>query len=205
MLIQFALASAESALNRVLQLDSTAQARLAPLAGQVLAITCSMPAVTLYLIPLETRLQLAQAWSAPADCTLKAPAQLLLKLVSSADKSAVLHHPEVSLEGNSGLLMELADILQNLELDWEYEVSRWLGPVPTALLSSQLRSQRAWLTQTAKSLHLNTADYLAEESRALVGRTEAAIRFNEIDQLKLDLDRLDARISRLLKRSQKPL
>ena len=205
MLIQFALASAESALNRVLQLDSTAQARLAPLAGQVLAITCSMPAITLYLIPLETRLQLAQAWSAPADCTLKAPAQLLLKLVSSADKSAVLHHPEVSLEGNSGLLMELADILQNLELDWEYEVSRWLGPVPTALLSSQLRSQRAWLTQTAKSLHLNTADYLAEESRALVGRTEAAIRFNEIDQLKLDLDRLDARISRLLKRSQKPL
>lgn len=205
MLIQFALASAESALNRVLQLDSTAQARLAPLAGQVLAITCSMPAVTLYLIPLETRLQLAQAWSAPADCTLKAPAQLLLKLVSSADKSAVLHHPEVSLEGNSGLLLELADILQNLELDWEYEVSRWLGPVPTALLSSQLRSQRVWLTQTAKSLHLNTADYLAEESRALVGRTEAAIRFNEIDQLKLDLDRLDARISRLLKRSQKPL
>jgi len=205
MLIQFALASAESALNRVLQLDSTAQARLAPLAGQVLAITCSMPAITLYLIPLETRLQLAQAWSAPADCTLKAPAQLLLKLVSSADKSAVLHHPEVSLEGNSGLLLELADILQNLELDWEYEVSRWLGPVPTALLSSQLRSQRAWLTQTAKSLHLNTADYLAEESRALVGRTEAAIRFNEIDQLKLDLDRLDARISRLLKRSQKPL
>lgn len=205
MLIQFALASAESALNRVLQLDSTAQARLAPLAGQVLAITCSMPAITLYLIPLETRLQLAQAWSAPADCTLKAPAQLLLKLVSSADKSAVLHHSEVSLEGNSGLLMELADILQNLELDWEYEVSRWLGPVPTALLSSQLRSQRAWLTQTAKSLHLNTADYLAEESRALVGHTEAAIRFNEIDQLKLDLDRLDARISRLLKRSQKPL
>ena len=69
MLTQFALASAESALNRVLQLDSTAQARLAPLAGKVIAIACSMPAITVYLIPLETGIQLAKQWHAPADCT----------------------------------------------------------------------------------------------------------------------------------------
>ena len=37
MLTQFALASAESTLNRLLSLDSAAQARLSPLAGQVIA------------------------------------------------------------------------------------------------------------------------------------------------------------------------
>ena len=130
---------------------------------------------------------------------------MLLKLLSSADKTTVLHHPEVTIDGSSALLMELADIMQSLELDWEYEVSQWLGPVPTALISAQLRSSRNWLVQSAQSLHLNTADYLAEESRTLVGNTEAQARFNEIDQLKLDLDRLDARIALLLKRNQKPL
>ena len=124
MLIQFALASAETAINRVLSLDSTAQARLAPLAGRVIAVACTMPAITVYLIPLDTGLQLAKEWHAPADCTLSAPANLLLKLVTSADKSAVLHHPDVDLDGNSAVLMELADILQSLELDWEYEVSQ---------------------------------------------------------------------------------
>lgn len=205
MLTQFALANAETAINRVLRLDSTAHARLAPLAGRVIAIVCNRPAITLYLIPLESGLQLAKEWHAPADCTLTAPADLLLKLVTSADKSAVLHHPDVDLDGNSGVLMELADILQSLELDWEYEVSRWLGPLPTALLSSHLRSRRDWLRQSMQSLHLNTADYLAEESRTLVGQSEAEVRFSEIDQLKLDLDRLDARIARLLKRKQTPL
>lgn len=205
MLTQFALASAERAVNRVLSLDSTAQARLAPLAGKVIAIACSMPAFTVYLIPLETGIQLAKEWQAPADCTLSAPAKLLIKLVTRTDKSAVLHHPDVSLDGNSALLMELADILQSLELDWEYEVSRWLGPVPTALLSGHLRSRSRWLLQSAQSLHLNAADYLAEESRALVGHVEADMRFTEIDQLTLDLDRLDARIALLLKRNQKPL
>lgn len=205
MLIQFAMASAESAVNRVLSLDSTAQARLAPLAGKVIAVACTMPAITVYVIPLETGIQLAKEWHAPADCTLSAPANLLLKLATSADKSAVLHHPDVNLDGNSAVLMELADILQGLELDWEYEVSRWLGPLPTALISGHLRSRRDWMVQSAQSLHLNTVDYLAEESRTLVGRIEADMRFNEIDQLKLDLDRIDARIALLLKRNQTPL
>ncbi len=205
MLIQLAMASAETAVNRVLSLDSTAQARLAPLAGKVIAVACTMPAMTVYLIPLETGIQLAKEWHAPADCTLSAPANLLLKLVTSADKSTVLHHPDVDLDGNSAVLMELADILQGLELDWEYEVSCWLGPLPTALLSGHLRSRRDWIVQSAQSLHLNTVDYLAEESRVLVGRIEANMRFNEIDQLKLDLDRIDARIALLLKRNQKPL
>ncbi|MDY0250447.1 MAG: SCP2 sterol-binding domain-containing protein [Pseudomonas sp.] len=205
MFTQFAFASAESAVNRLLKLDSTAHARLAPLTGKVIAIACTAPAITVYLIPLEDGIQLAQQWHAPVDCRLTAPTTLLLKLLSSADKTSILHHPDVALDGNSALLMALAEILQSLELDWEYEVSRWLGPVPTALLSGHLRSRRDWLVQSAHSLHLDATDYLAEESRALVGRTEADMRFTEIDQLKLDLDRLDARIARLLKRNQKPL
>lgn len=205
MLTQFAVASAESAINAVLKLDSTAQQRLASLAGQVIAIACTQPAITLYLIPLDDSLQLAQEWHAPADCTLTAPANLLLKLLSTPDKTTVLHHPDVDLDGNSGVLMELAEILQSLELDWEYQVSRWLGPVPTALIGNQLRNYRGWLQQSARSVQLNSIDYLTEESRTLVGRTEAEVRFTEIDQLKLDLDRLDARIALLLKRNQTPL
>ena len=205
MIMQFALASAETAMNRALQLDSTACSRLAPLAGQVIAIVCTRPAMTVYLIPLAEGIQLAQHWEAPADCTLTAPANLLLKLVTQADKTSVLHHPDVSLDGNSGLLMTLAEIFQSLELDWEYEAARWLGPLPTALLSKHLRSRRDWTLESARSLHLNMTDYLAEESRTLVGRLEAQTRFNEIDQLKLNLDRLDARIALLLKRNPKPL
>lgn len=205
MLTQFALASAETALNRMLKLDSTAHQRLMPLSGKVIAIACSAPALTVYLLPLDGTIQLAKQWHAPADCTLSAPATLLLKLLTSADKTSILHHPEVSIDGNSALLIELANILQDLELDWEYEVSRWLGPLPTALLSGHLRSHRDWLMQSVHSLHLNTADYLAEESRALVGQTEAEMRFKQIDQLVLDLDRLDARITLLLKRNSTPL
>ncbi len=115
----------------------------------------------------------------------------------SKDKTAVLHGPDVELDGDSGVLLELVGILQDLELDWEHELSRWMGPVASQVFSSHLRNSSRWTRESAASLRQNVADYLSEESRTLVGKHEAEARFAELDQIKLDLERLEARFARL--------
>ncbi len=197
MLTQALLAAAEQGLNRILDLDGTARTRLAALNGRVIEICCEAPALQCFLLPGEHGLRLASQWQSPADCRLRAPAGSLLRLALAQDKTAVLHQPDVSLEGDSTPLLALAGILQSLELDWEYELSRWLGPVPSQLLGSHLRSRLQWTGDGLERLRQNLADFLAEESRALVGQREAEARFAELDTLKLALDRLDARLERL--------
>ena len=197
MLLRGLLASVENGVNRILRLDSTAMARLQPLTGKVIAVECAAPALQLFILPSDEGLLLASQWAADADCTLRAPAASLMRLVLSKDKTAVLHSPEVDLEGDSHVLMALAQVLQDLELDWEYELSRWLGPVATALIGGHLRSRANWYQQGFASLNQNLAEYLSEEARTLVGEREAQARFDELDQLKLDLDRLEARFERL--------
>ncbi|AJO76128.1 SCP2 domain-containing protein [Pseudomonas sp. MRSN 12121] len=197
MLFSGLLASVEHGLNRVLRLDSTALPRLQPLHGKVIAVDCRNPGVQLFVIPGDEGLTLAAHWAADVDCTLRAPASSLVRLALSRDKTSVLHSPEVELDGDSGVLLELAATLQDLELDWEYELSRWLGPVATPLLSGHLRSRARWYRQGFASLNQNLAEYLAEESRTLVGQHEAEARFSELDQVKLDLERLEARFERL--------
>ena len=197
MLLRGLLASVENGVNRILRLDSTAMARLQPLTGKVIAVECAAPPLQLFILPSDEGLLLASQWAADADCTLRAPASSLLRLVLSKDKTAVLHSPEVDLEGDSHALMALAQVLQDLELDWEYELSRWLGPVATALIGGHLRSRANWYQQGFASLNQNLAEYLNEEARTLVGQREAQARFDELDQLKLDLDRLEARFERL--------
>ncbi len=198
MLLTGLYAGVELGLNRVLAMDSTALPRLARLSGKVIAVECSAPNLQLFILPNDSGLQLASQWAGAADCRLRAPAASLLRLASSPDKTRILHSPEVELDGDSAALMELAAILQDLELDWEYELSRWLGPVGSQLLSGHLRSRVNWSAQALGSLRLNLADYLSEESRSLVGQREADSRFAELDRLKLDLDRLEARIERLI-------
>lgn len=197
MLITGLLAGVEAGLNRALRLDGTALPRLQALSGKVIAMQCQNPALELFILPSGDGLQLAAQWHAPADCTLTAPAASLVRLALSREKTAILHRPEVSLDGDSAVLLQLAGILQDLELDWEYEISRWLGPVATTLLAGHLRSRVNLASHGAASLKQNLADYLAEESRTLVGQREADARFAELDQLKLALDRLEARIERL--------
>lgn len=197
LLLQAALASAEATVNRVLRLDGVALRRFGRLAGKVLEVDCQAPALRLFILPDADGLHLAAHHEAPADCTLVAPAGSLLQLALAKDKTRVLHSPEVTMGGDSAMLLELADILQSLELDWEYEVARWLGPVPAHLLGARLRGGMAWAGDSLESLRLSLADYLAEESRSLVGQHEAEARFAELDQLKMSLDRLDARITRL--------
>ena len=197
MLLRGLLASVENGVNRILRLDSTAMARLQPLTGKVIAVECAAPALQLFILPSDEGLLLATQWAADADCTLRAPAASLMRLVLSKDKTAVLHSPEVDLEGDSHVLLALAQVLQDLELDWEYELSRWLGPVATALIGGHLRSRANWYQQGFASLNQNLAEYLSEEARTLVGEREAQARFDELDQLKLDLDRLEARFERL--------
>ncbi|AYC34630.1 SCP2 domain-containing protein [Pseudomonas cavernae] len=197
MLTQAVLAGVELGLNRVLRLDATALPRLDALSGRVIAVDCQSPAVQLFILPSGDGLQLAAHWEAPADCRLRAPAGSLLRLALSKDKSAVLHSPEVELDGDSALLLELAGILQDLELDWEYELSRWLGPLATQLLAGHLKLRARLLGHGLDSLRLSLTDFLSEESRSLVGQAEAEARFAELDRLKLALDRLDARIELL--------
>lgn len=204
MLTQALLAAVERGLNRVLELDSTALPRLAKLNGRVIAVQAQSPSLQMFILADGQGLRLAGQWAGAVDCTLRAPASALLRLALARDKQAVLHEPEVELDGDSGALMELAGVLQDLDLDWEYELSRWLGPVPTALLAGHLRSRAGWTRENLHSLQLSLADYLSEESRTLVGRREADARFAELDDLKLSLDRLDARIERLAQR-HKPI
>ncbi|MHB9796672.1 ubiquinone biosynthesis accessory factor UbiJ [Pseudomonas sp. MT3] len=202
LLTQAMLASAEATLNRVLRLDGVALQRLGRLAGEVLEVDCQAPALRLFILPDADGLHLAAHFEAEVDCTLRAPAGSLLQLALARDKTRVLHSPEVEMGGDSAMLLELADILQSLELDWEYEVSRWLGPVPAHLLGARLRGGMAWAGGSLESLRLSLADYLAEESRSLVGQHEAEARFEELDQLKIALDRLDARITRLTQKTK---
>ncbi|NBB13059.1 SCP2 domain-containing protein [Pseudomonas sp. SLFW] len=197
MLISGLLASAEHGINRVLQMDSTALPRLERLSGKVIAVECTSPAFHLHILPSDEGLMLASRWEAGADVTLRAPAASLMRLALSKDKNAVLHSPEVELDGESAVLLELVGVLQDLDLDWEYELQRWLGPVATPLMGGHLRNSARWTRESMASLSHNLAEYLAEESRTLVGKREAEARFAELDQTQQDLERLEARFERL--------
>lgn len=203
MLEQLLLANVENGLNALLQTDTPTLARLSNLSGRVIGFRLAQaPAITLYAIPHAQGITLARSWETPVDCCLVADAATYAALATQADKLSLLHRPGVSLEGNSGILLEFAQIMQDMQLDWEYLLQQWLGPLATSMLAGHLRLRTRWLKQGAESMTQNLRLYLTEETRQLVSRQEFNARFAALDDTKLQLDRLAARIDLLSQRSR---
>lgn len=102
------------------------------------------PPLRVFILPASDGLYFATQHEAEVGCTLRTPAGNLLHLVLARDKTRVLHSPEVSMDSDSATLLKLVDTLQSLELDWGYELSRWLGPLATQMLGNGLHDAPCW-------------------------------------------------------------
>lgn len=191
------LAAAQRSIEAALQRDALTAKRLGSLSGKVILIAAREPAWQLYLLPGAGRIQLLANYAGEADCQLNAPSAVLAKLLISNDRKALLQNPELELTGDSQVLINLQNIISDLQLDGEAELARWLGPVPAHAIGSLLRRSHQWGKDSRASLRLTLGEYLTEESRQLVGNAEARASAELLHEMRLQLDRLEARVALL--------
>ncbi|MEL0168823.1 MAG: SCP2 sterol-binding domain-containing protein [Pseudomonadaceae bacterium] len=197
MLTAALLKAAERSIAAALARDSVTARRLGALQGKCLLISARDPDWQVWLLPAEGEIALRASSQQPADCELHAPSSLLARLLVSSDRKALLQEPEVELVGDSQLLVTLQNIMSDLQLDGEAELARWLGPVAGHAIGSALRRSHQWGRESRTSLRQTLAEYLTEESRQLVGQAEARARAEQLHDLRLQLDRLEARVALL--------
>jgi ubiquinone biosynthesis protein UbiJ len=191
------LKAAERSIAAALARDSVTARRLGALQGKSVLISARDPDWQLWLLPAEGEIALRNASEQPADCELHAPSALLARLLISSDRKALLQEPDVELVGDSQVLVTLQNIMTDLRLDGEAELARWLGPVAGHAIGSALRRSHHWGRESRASLRQTLVEYLTEESRQLVGQAEARARAEQLHALRLQLDRLEARVELL--------
>lgn len=197
MLTAALLKAAERSIAAALARDSVTARRLGALQGKCLLISAREPDWQVWLLPAEGEIALRASSEQSADCELHAPSSLLARLLVSSDRKALLQEPDVELVGDSQLLVTLQNIMADLQLDGEAELARWLGPVAGHAIGSALRRSHRWGSESRASLRQTLAEYLTEESRQLVGQAEARARAEQLHDLRLQLDRLEARVALL--------
>lgn len=191
-----ALAGVEALVNRALALDPATQNRLASLAGHVFLIHCTAPSLSIYLIPETTTVRLCGAGDGEADTTLTGSAREFAKLVTATDPASALINGEVVLHGNSQALIELQKIIRQLDIDWEAPLADLFGDVIGHQLGVSIRSGIRFGLQLTQSLKRQLDDYLIEESNLLAPQWRADKFFDEVDQLAMRTERLQARLNK---------
>lgn len=196
-----ALAALENAANQYLALDPSGSARLAELQGRVIALELRGFDLGLFVLPGAGRLQLLGSYEGEPDATLIGTPLAFLRLGVRGGAAEALFSGEVEIRGDTELGQRFKTILDGIDIDWEEHLSHLTGDVIAHQLGRGARALRAWTARSLDSLALDAAEYLEEEGRWLAPGAEVQRFVDEVDRLRSDVDRAEARLGRLRKPS----
>jgi ubiquinone biosynthesis protein UbiJ len=195
--IQVALCGAlEIAINKALQFDPGSRYALARLQGKVLAVELTQPGFTVYVVPDTEGIRLQSVFDGEVTTRLRGSPMALLSLLNS--QRVNLANSGVEVFGNTGFLIELQGILQNLDIDWEEAVSTVIGDVAGHQMGASVRGLNQWLGQRKQSFERMFGEFLTEEIRATPNRHELEYFYQQVDELRLGVDRVTARIQQFV-------
>ncbi|MDZ7661523.1 ubiquinone biosynthesis accessory factor UbiJ [Thiohalophilus sp.] len=199
--LTFIEAAVETALNRALRLDPVAFARLEQFEGKTIALELRGTGLTLTLLPGRDGIQVLSASAGEAD-TVISGTPLALAELSLGDARRVLFAGEVSIRGDIETGQAFKRLLDNLDIDWEEHLSRLSGDVVAHHIGDLFRGLQQWGQQARQVLGRNLAEYLQQESRQLATHEALTGFVQEVDRLRDDSERLQARIVLLQQRLQ---
>lgn len=177
-------------LNRLFTQTPGARDLLAPHVGRTLGLDLAL---------FRAHLQIAEGGSlhaapeAAAEAVIFITPDVLLRLPEKG-KAALR---ELRTEGDAELLSAFNDAFQQLDLDAEAELSRLFGPIAGYRMAEAGRAFSGWMKQATEDTARAFAEYAVEESPMLASRPDVE-RFNrEVDQLRDDAARLEARLAQM--------
>ncbi|MES9943522.1 MAG: SCP2 sterol-binding domain-containing protein [Candidatus Thiodiazotropha sp.] len=190
-------ATLEALLNQAILLDPETPARLRPMHGKVIQLELLGMGASLYLIPDPNGIQILNEFEGQADCRLRGTPIDLMRMRGTRESADQLFKGAVEIEGDTALAHQFGAILADLEIDWEEQLSRVTGDVAAHEIGNLVRTAFNWGRSVNRTTEQNLQEYLQEELRLLPARYEISSFLNEVDRLRDDTERLEARIQRL--------
>jgi ubiquinone biosynthesis protein UbiJ len=177
----------EFALNQLIKSDQRLTSTVQKFDGQLLEIHTTVPAAFI-CAHFNNGIRLSAISSNDLGVTptarVSSKATSLLSLLLTTSDSAALSNPEIEISGDAQFVQAIFQNLKTLDHS-------------THLAKTSSDSIRQWSAQSKASISASFSDYLREESKLLPVRGQLDQFNSAMDDLKLRIDRANARIERL--------
>jgi len=187
----------DAAVARAISESARARELIAALAGRRVTLEVQGTPLTLTVESNGSTLRtLKLAPGEAADARISGAPLSLLALAGS-EAQTVIQRGDVRIGGDAGIAQQFRELAELLRPDLEALVSGPLGRSGAHLLMRGLRGMAAWARASTWTGVQNLSEYLAHESGDLVSRSEAEHVLRGVDELREQLDRVEARTTLL--------
>lgn len=168
----------------------------AQLNGTTAAVRVKNTALAAYVTIGEDSIAIVSRAEHDAEICITGSLLALARIAQSGDADAI-RDGSLELTGDAETAEAFRELLTVATPDLEEGVSRFVGDAAAHGLGEIGRGVSRWARGARSTMGANIREYLQEESRAVPGRYELERFSNDVGNLRDDVDRLAARISRL--------
>lgn len=183
--------------NALLRDDPHSLSEVQALAGRIVGLEISGPELKVYVQFNEHGIVLMRDIPGQADVIIRATVPTYLGLMFDRNATVSRKTPDMSISGDVTLAQQFQHIMKGLEIDWEEQLSYWIGDTAAHKLARLFRQGQAYVTGAGKTLAMDLSEYLRYEKNLLPDRHEIDEFISAVDQLRNDVERLKQRIDRL--------
>lgn len=194
----FVLTTLQKAFHRYLSLDPASEDRLAALEGRRVSLTLGK-AIVFYIVFSDRKISFLSEIEGSPDTIIKGNPLSLFRMTLTKGNRKSFFEDDVSIEGNMDVGQQVIALFDELEIDWEEWFSHWVGDVPSYHVGRAVRSLKRFNKTLSEAMWTNVNEYVHEEINFFPSREALMDFFNDVDHLRMALDRLESRIERLEK------
>lgn len=189
----------ETSLNALLKDNDENQRRLTRLRGKVIGVTVNEFGKQLYFI-FSQQIDVLAVYEGDVDCQLAFNLSVLPELRQQANLTQLIKADKLALDGDIQLAQQFSTLLSGLKPDIEEILSQYTGDIVAHTLVSGMKRGANLVRHGLARRQRDLAEVITEEWRLAPQALEIAHFADQVDDLKTEVARCEARLNRLLER-----
>ncbi len=196
------LSAIETAINTWLKLDGESLEKLKRVEGKIIRFHITGLELNLYFLPAFAGINVLGNYpdidgGGIVDATIHGSPMALIRVSTAENSGETLLKSDVEIDGDIRIAEKFSEVLREVDIDWEEHLSRLVGDIVAHQAGQFTRGATRWLTETNQAMKMNTAEYISEEAKLSPADAEVKHYMDQVDDLRMGVDRLDARIANL--------
>lgn len=194
---QLVTSGIEKVANQFLKLDPQSRKGLVPLAGKQFKIIIDefpWPLIFAFSESIDV-MAIQDDVSVEVDCSIELSLATLKLLQDSSQITALIQQDKLKLHGDINVAQQFSQLMKNINIDWEEQLSKYTGDVFAHTLFSANSVLKEKFKRDLALLGATLKDAAIEEKQIAAHPCAVDAFCQQVNELRGDVSRLEARLS----------
>jgi ubiquinone biosynthesis protein UbiJ len=132
-----------------------------------------------------------------SDCTISTSVSTLKKLKADQQVTQLIKQGELDVVGDVKIAQHFAAIAQSLEIDWQSELAKHIGDVPTHKILQLGNKITKTLGKHSTQLQADVGEYIVHEKRLVATHGQVKHFSQQVADVSKNVDKINSRINTL--------